>query len=151
MAGDARPKSGKLRWALVVLLLASGALWAFAFFWPKPAPGLPERFVGTWEVVRYEPPPDTRAANPLKPGERIRWEFDANGAYCQRILVGDYEIKRDEGVAEARDDLLVVRRVSQDRQHAPAPEIPWRTQWDGDHLVLTSIASGDSYWLARAE
>ncbi len=138
-----------MRWALILILAAIVALWALAAFWPKHPPPIPERFVGTWELFRYEPPAGVRPPNPIRAGERTLWIFEARGAYCQRTVVNGYEIKRDEGVVEAGDDLLTLRRISRDRSSFEGKKDPWKPRWDGDHLILINVAVGDSYWLRR--
>jgi hypothetical protein len=128
-----------MRWSLPLLcVLGAAGVWGWAIFAPKEAKldPLPARFVGTFRLFGYDPPPGREAENPLPMGSAHIFTFRADGTYLLSVLVsGDYEILREEGIVTAgADGVVTMSRISKNRREDRAPPQPFRAEWGKDEI-----------------
>ena len=148
--------------AIIVCLVGIAGLWAIAFWWPKLPPELPEKYRGTFDLVRFEPPPNVPMTNPYPEGQRWRYTFRAEGSYVIQIHVqSGFEMARLEGVVTlGEDNVLTLRQVSQNRElprdehdrpkPPPSPEsfkVRWVQDNTGRYLVMTQVPEGHQLFL----
>ena len=133
---------------LLLLLAATGGLWAAAFWYPKAPAGLPERLQGTFRVYRIDPAEGSRlTSQPIPPGQSHYYTFRGDGSYHLSIRVsGDYEMVSREGVARLgeRGILTLEQRSMNRRVEVKEPErYRTRTGQDagGEFLVLERLAT----------
>ena len=143
--------------ALIVCVLAIAGLWFWAVTTRVELTPLPDRFCGTFQVFRFEPPEGVTMANPLQADQRQRYEFRADGTYRLTILVsGDYEMLRSEGMASLdRHQVLTLRRLSLNRRQLPSEPERFGARWGQDdtgaYLLLRHVEQGHSFYLRPIE
>jgi hypothetical protein len=143
--------------ALVLILLATAGLWFWAITTRVEPTPLPERFCGTFQVFRFEPPEGVIMPNPLHADQRQRYEFRPDGTYRLTIRVsGDHEMLRSEGMARLDGhQVLTLRRLSLNRRRLESEPERFGTRWGqdetGPYLLLRHVEQGHSFYLRRVE
>ena len=137
---------------LIAFCVAGAAgLWIWALFGPVPdPPKIPDRWVGRFAIVGFEPPIDKNgdrvpANNPFPPGQTRIFHFRADGTYLLTVGVsGGYEMMRQEGTLEVlADDVLLMTQYSENRTKPKQalPPFRWKATWtrDGNGRLLQFI------------
>ena len=139
-------------------LLGAGGVWAWALTGAPPAAGLPEKYVGTYEMFRFAAGAVVGAVDPLAQGQSWKYTFRADGSYTIRVLVtADWEMMRRTGtIREDGADALVLARVAENGTPLDAPPERYYAQWgsdeEGPYLHLTeelATRAGQQLFLRR--
>ncbi|MFI5402167.1 MAG: hypothetical protein ACHQ1G_04460 [Planctomycetota bacterium] len=123
---------------VVLLLCLAGAagVWAWALLAPRNVKlePLPARFVGTYKLAGFDPPPGRTIENPLPPGAGHAFTFRENGTYVFSVLVSSgYEVLRREGVvAVSGSGVLTLDPISTNRREDRAPPEKFHAEWGED-------------------
>jgi len=141
----------------LLCLLSAAGIWAFALLAPKEPKlePLPERLVGTFELIGFDPPKGKTLENPLPPGKEHLFRFVADGAYSMSVMLNEgYEILRVEGIAAVSGDELTLTAVSTNREEDRAPPERFHVEWGedktGPFLALRHLDHGYTFRLRRA-
>lgn len=142
----------------ILCLLGAAGAWAFALFAPKEAllEPLPAEYVGTYDLVAFDPPKGGSTKNPLPIGKGYVFRFEANGTYAVSVMLNvGYEIVRREGTATVdKDGVMTLSTISTNRQEDRAPAERYRAEWveddKGRFLALKSVDHGYTFRLKKA-
>lgn len=149
-------------------LAGTAALWIWAMSGTVETTSFPEKYLGTFEMYRYEAGVASGAVDPISQRQRWIYSFFENGTFQIRVLVdGDWEMLRRSGnVVADHEDGLILTRVSENgmlllaadgEPHAGHPEryyVQWGSDEDGPYLHLTeelASSAGQQMFLRRLE
>jgi len=139
----------------ILCLVGAAGVWAFAILAPRePEPDpLPERLVGTFQLIRYDAPKGKAVENPLPPGKEHLFRFAADGTYAVSVMInGGYEILRTEGVVTVSGDEMTLTAISTNREEDRVPPERFHVEWGEDEkagpfLALRHLEQGYTFRL----
>ncbi|MEM8884032.1 MAG: hypothetical protein AAGD14_08190 [Planctomycetota bacterium] len=144
----------------VACLLGAAGLWAWAIYAPVDTTEIDPKYVGTWELFRFEPEADLMSANPLENKQAWHYIIEPSGKYLQRVFVTDgIEMSRRGGVlTEEEGNYLVFERRGLDGVAVESAQrryfVEWGSDEEGPFLHLTqelARGKGEQLFLRRVE
>jgi len=137
-------------------LAGIAGLWSWGLLTSKEPEPLPERYVGTYRLFRFEPPKGVRMDNPYdKQGQERFYTFSKDSTYAVSVKVmGGYEMDRVDGIVSVnRRGIMELRQVSHNLRAEPLEPDRYSVRFvhdpKGEVMVLTQVERRFELYLRR--